>query len=324
MDLLGASGQLLSWAGKPSSIASSSARNSSREVVASATAVRGNVVREGASVSAPSTRTDEIRDSIEAGKESNSDFQLIKKTFGDSRENATKAGDVSSPSPAHESPPDTAKATSGKADDEETPVGPPVAPPPSAKTSTSLASSQRSSTSATAKTEVKQSDPLMLDLNGNGIETSGLGEGAVFDINGDGAPDRASFAAGGDGVLALDRNGNGVIDDGKELFGDQNGAQNGYAELARYDQNGDGWIDAKDPVFKDLVLLAGKGADTLRVSDATTLASAGVKAIGLKYGTATGKTSGGDDIAQTGVFIKTDGTAGETADVLFSHISVYT
>jgi hypothetical protein len=164
----------------------------------------------------------------------------------------------------------------------------------------------------------------MLDLNGNGIETSGVDKGAVFDINGDGTPDRASFAAGGDGVLAFDRNGNGVIDNGKELFGDQNGAQNGYAELARYDQNGDGWIDAKDPVFKDLVLLTAKGADTLRVSDATTLASAGVKAIGLKYGNATGKTSGGDDIAQTGVFIKTDGTAGKTADVLFSHVSVYT
>lgn len=319
MDSLGVPDPLLPWAASHASIVSLSARNSSRQAQVLVAGGGGNVSREAVSVSVSSTRTDEILNAIDAEKENNSDFQLIKKTFGDASGNAIGAEGGSGDAPVHASRPYSAKAPSGQSAGAETPVE-----PPPAKISTSLTHSESSSTSVSAETQaVKQSDPLTLDLNGNGIETSGLDKGSVFDINGDGAPDRTSFAAGGDGVLAMDHNGNGVIDSGRELFGDQNGSQNGYAELARYDQNGDGWIDAKDPVFNDLILLIGEGADTFRVSGAMTLTDAGVKAIGLKYDNATGKTSGGDDTAQTGVFMKSDGTAGKTADVLLSNVSVY-
>ena len=99
-------------------------------------------------------------------------------------------------------------------------------------------------------------DPLVLDLNHDGvISVTNPDSGVVFDIDGDGAKDRSAFATGGDGFLALDRNQNGVIDDGTELFGDQNGSANGFLELGKYDSNGDGKIDAADPVFSSLRIL---------------------------------------------------------------------
>ena len=60
-----------------------------------------------------------------------------------------------------------------------------------------------------------------------------------LDLDADGRMDSISVPTGDDALLALDRNGNGRIDDGRELFGDQHGAANGFAELARFDDNGD-------------------------------------------------------------------------------------
>lgn len=76
-----------------------------------------------------------------------------------------------------------------------------------------------------------------------------------FDLDADGRMDSISVPTGDDALLALDRNGNGRIDDGRELFGDQHGAVNGFAELARFDDNGNGRIDAADAVFDQLRLL---------------------------------------------------------------------
>lgn len=100
---------------------------------------------------------------------------------------------------------------------------------------------------------VAQSDPLILDLNGNGVfDTTSADNGVLFDLNGDGKKDQAATVANGDGFLALDLDGNGQIDDGRELFGDQNGAANGFEELRRYDGNSDGKIDLRDSIFPKL------------------------------------------------------------------------
>lgn len=107
---------------------------------------------------------------------------------------------------------------------------------------------------------IRQVDPLVLDLDGNGIDLTTAETGVLFDIDGDGARDRTAWVAGKDAFLALDRNGNGRIDDGRELFGEQNGASSGFAELARFDQDGNGVIDARDAVFNSLILLRGDGS----------------------------------------------------------------
>jgi len=101
----------------------------------------------------------------------------------------------------------------------------------------------------------KQTDPLIIDMDGNGFDLTSAREGVAFDIDADGAKEKVAVTKGKDAILALDKNMNGIIDDGKELFGDQNGAEDGFSELAKYDDNKDGVINAKDRVFDELKLL---------------------------------------------------------------------
>ena len=98
----------------------------------------------------------------------------------------------------------------------------------------------------------KKEDPLVIDLDGDGIELTKMENGVNFDINGDGKIDKTAFVKPDDGLLALDKNGNGVIDSGKELFGTQNGASDGFSELGKYDENGDGKIDKNDAIYYKL------------------------------------------------------------------------
>ena len=86
-------------------------------------------------------------------------------------------------------------------------------------------------------------DPLIIDLGGDGVELSD--DTFSFDLDADGESDQISRPKGNSGFLALDKNGDGIINDGTELFGTQNG--DGFKDLARYDSNGDGKIDKDDP-----------------------------------------------------------------------------
>lgn len=111
-----------------------------------------------------------------------------------------------------------------------------------------------------AKNWVWPRDPIILDLDGNGLETVGLASNVYFDHDGDGVLTKTGWAGKDDALLVWDRNANGTIDTGAELFGDftvlPNGtlAPNGFAALAALDANGDGIIDASDPAFAELAL----------------------------------------------------------------------
>ena len=118
----------------------------------------------------------------------------------------------------------------------------------------SFISTLRSSRSAldskgTAPSEkLKLLDPLVIDYLGNGTELKD--KTFKFDLDSDGKPDQISMLKRGSGFLALDKNGDGKINDGSELFGTRNG--DGFADLARYDSNGDRKIDKNDPIFNKL------------------------------------------------------------------------
>ncbi len=128
----------------------------------------------------------------------------------------------------------------------------------------------------------KQTDPLILDMDGNGYELTNADDGALFDIDADGALDKMAVTKGNDAVLALDTNNNGIIDNGKELFGDQNGAADGFSELAKYDGNKDGIIDANDQIFDRLKLLKFvKNANGSYTQKLTALKSSAITAIDL-------------------------------------------
>ena len=91
-------------------------------------------------------------------------------------------------------------------------------------------------------------DPLAINLNGESVQLSD--EVFDFDLNADGNMDRIAKTAAGSGYLVFDRNGNGIIDDGSEMFGPSSGY--GYQELAELDDDGNGWIDEGDAAFQKL------------------------------------------------------------------------
>ncbi len=91
-------------------------------------------------------------------------------------------------------------------------------------------------------------DPLVVSLDGTMPE---LGKTKfVFDIDSNGKSDQISALKNGSGFLALDKNENGVIDDGSELFGTSSG--DGFKDLKAYDDDGNGWIDENDEIFDKL------------------------------------------------------------------------
>ena len=132
-------------------------------------------------------------------------------------------------------------------------------------------------------------DPLVVDLGGQGPCTTGLNGARAFDLAGNGEQIMTSFVSGASAFLALDANGNGRIDSGQELFGDQHGAADGFEELRKYDLNQDGQIDAKDPVFSRLKLWFGDGR-------LTSVSESGLRAFSLAARPEGGQTQADDPI----------------------------
>ena len=100
----------------------------------------------------------------------------------------------------------------------------------------------------TKATEVVMTDPLVISLDSNPVSVSD--QKWRFDIDGNGTEDGISLLSKGAGFLAYDKNQDGKINDGKELFGSTTG--NGFKELAEYDEDGNGWIDENDSIFDKL------------------------------------------------------------------------
>ncbi len=94
-------------------------------------------------------------------------------------------------------------------------------------------------------------DPLVINLDD--CPTTIDDQTFYFDLDGDGEADELHNLAKGSGFLALDKNEDGIINDGLELFGVKTG--NGFGELAAYDEDGNGWIDENDPIFTKLRIM---------------------------------------------------------------------
>ena len=97
---------------------------------------------------------------------------------------------------------------------------------------------------------VNACDPLVINLDGD--VASVTDQKFLFDIDADGILDTISQLGEGSGYLALDKNGDGKINDGSELFGPESG--NGFDDLAQYDEDGNGWIDEGDAIWKKLMI----------------------------------------------------------------------
>ena len=137
--------------------------------------------------------------------------------------------------------------------------------------------------------------PILVDLEDDGIRLTGLDDPVWFDIDADGQVELLSWTDRGEGLLALDRNGNGVVDHGGELFGnhtrltDGTRALNGYLALAELDSwllggNEDGQIDPRDAVFEFLRMWTDRSHDGIsQAAELATLEEAGIVRIALDY-----------------------------------------
>lgn len=156
--------------------------------------------------------------------------------------------------------------------------------------------------------QVNTCDPLVINFDGDVAELSD--QKFFFDIDGDGELDKVSYLGSGSGYLALDKNGDGTINDGNELFGPQTG--NGFNDLAKYDADGNGWIDENDPIWSQLKIWC-KNADGTEAL--YTLAEKGLGAICLQnvatdfaLNNAQNQTNG--YIRSTGIFLYENGNVG--------------
>jgi trimeric autotransporter adhesin len=119
-----------------------------------------------------------------------------------------------------------------------------------------------------------QCSPIVIDTHKDGIQLGPAGRTVLFDVNADGAADKVQWVRprGDEAFLVLDRNRNGIVDDGSELFGvgtpmiEGGTAPNGFVALAQYDQpllggNDDGVISHADAVWQELSLWVDSNAD---------------------------------------------------------------
>ncbi|PBB23332.1 MULTISPECIES: Ig-like domain-containing protein, partial [unclassified Mesorhizobium] len=161
-------------------------------------------------------------------------------------------------------------------------------------------------------------DPVILDLNHNGFTFSDVSHGVQFDMNGDGTKEQLAWNTSKDGMLAVDLNHDGKINDGTELFTPNFGGghfASGAAALTSLDSNHDGVIDHNDAAFSSLLIW--KDANANGTSDAgelSSLADNGVASISTAAHPAVGEIDG-QALTGNGTFQMTDGTSGNYIEV---------
>ncbi len=169
-----------------------------------------------------------------------------------------------------------------------TPTPPPPPPPP--QPCTAPPGSHFRSDQSGDPTDPSNCSPIIVDLTGDGFFLTSAANGVKFDIANTGVPIQIAWTANANNAfLVLDRNGNGVINSGAELFGNftlqpASAHPNGFLALAQYDSNGDGVIDAKDPIFSQLRLWVDANHDGIsQPGELHTLSEMGVFSISLDY-----------------------------------------
>ena len=167
-------------------------------------------------------------------------------------------------------------------------------------------------------------DPLVLDLNGDGVQTTSLVSGVKFDHNNDGFRENSGWATAGDGLLVLDLNSDGSISSGRELFGDQmllegsegSFAADGFAALAQYDSDTNDIIDSSDSIYSELqVWIDADGDGFTDAGELKSLSELNITEIGLDSQSVS-VDQGGNTLVKKSTFTQ-DGTVKEIANVNF-------
>ena len=166
-------------------------------------------------------------------------------------------------------------------------------------------------------------DPLVLDLDNDGIEAVGINPAApiLFDMDGDGIKTATGWIKADDGMVVLDRNGNGLIDSGRELFGDSTvltrgpragqTAANGYEALADLDINADGAINSADAAYASLRIWQDANQDGIsQAGELRTLSSLGIASLKVAGQASNINLGNGNTQPFSGSFTRTNGSTG--------------
>ncbi len=178
-------------------------------------------------------------------------------------------------------------------------------------------------------------DPIAVDLDNDGIETTDIAGGVNFDLDGNGTKEKSSWVKADDGLVVMDRNENGTIDSGKELFGDQTiikdadgnlkTASTGFDALSEIDSNGDKVIDSSDENFNKLKIWQDKNQDGISQSnELQNLDSAGIKKIDINYLTVNTDDGHGNTQTRTSGIEFADGRTGVVGEFLFKRNTIDT
>ena len=167
-------------------------------------------------------------------------------------------------------------------------------------------------------------DPLIFDLNGDGVKTVALADGVHFDFDKNGFAEKIGWVSAEDGLLVRDLDKNGKIDSGRELMGDltelfdEMTASNGFEALAYFDTNADGVIDAKDDIYNELQIWQDKNQNgVVDAGEIMSLSEVGIASINLAYENIDVMDESGNGHSQRGTYTKTDGTTSTVEDVWF-------
>ena len=180
-----------------------------------------------------------------------------------------------------------------------------------------------SAAAAEAATVAPRIDPLVLDLDGDGIETTSTRNDCIilFDHDGDGIKTGTGWVKPDDGWLVLDRNGNGAIDSGHELFGvntiKSNGqlAKDGFDALKDLDVNQDNKIDSIDEVFANLRIWRDLNQDGIsQANELSTLGDNSITAININSTAVRNDLGNGNIQTAAGSFTRSNGTTGITGE----------
>ncbi|MFL7901968.1 hypothetical protein ACJ41P_12580 [Azospirillum argentinense] len=163
------------------------------------------------------------------------------------------------------------------------------------------------------------SDPIVLDMAGDGLALRTLTDGVLFDVSGDGVADRTGWVGKGNALLVRDDNHNGQIDDGRELVSEHfgKGFNSSLDALASLDSNHDGRIDAADQSFATLQVWQDANGDGVsQPGELRTLTDAGILSIATTA-TPAGTTLAGNHILGTTSMTMADGSSRVVAGVAF-------
>ncbi|RLU01416.1 MAG: hypothetical protein D9N11_11810 [Ketobacter sp.] len=158
-----------------------------------------------------------------------------------------------------------------------------------------------------------RTDPLIINYGGGFNNLSD--QAYAFDQNSDGVDEMVSFTGTGSGFLAWDKNGDGIINSGSELFGAESG--DGFAELAALDEDRNGFIDSGDSVFSQLQIFEkdSEGNDALRKLTDFDIAAISVESVATPFRITDHLNQERGMARATGIFIRNDGSVGSTQQI---------